>query len=51
MTHRIKDTARNNTVWGAVGYLLLMIAVVLLNGCASVPGNQVADQVAPMTPE
>lgn len=51
MTQRINNTARNNTVWVAVGYLLLMIAVVLLNGCASVPGNQVADQVAPMTPE
>ena len=51
MIHRTRGTTQKNTVWVAVGYLLLMMAVVLLNGCASVPGNQVADQVAPMTPE
>ena len=34
-----------------LGCLLIIGAAVLLNGCASVPGRQVADQVAPLTPE
>ena len=32
-------------------YLLILIAAALLNGCATIPGKQVGDQVAPLTPE
>merc|ERR1711879_409674 len=32
---------------GAVAYWL--IVVMMISGCASIPGNQVADQVRPMT--
>ena len=34
-----------------VGYMLIILGVAFLNGCASVPGKQVADGVAPLTPE
>ena len=33
------------------GYILLLLALLLLNSCARVPGTQVHDQVAPLTPE
>lgn len=32
-------------------YLLILIAAALINGCATIPGKQVGDQVAPLTPE
>lgn len=32
-------------------YLLIGMAVLMINGCAAPPGKQVGDQVAPLTPE
>ncbi|NNK14985.1 MAG: hypothetical protein HKP52_12170, partial [Desulfofustis sp.] len=51
MSHRNKVATRKKSPWGAVGYVLALIAVAVINGCATVPGTQVADQVAPLTPE
>ncbi|NNK55857.1 MAG: hypothetical protein HKP44_00930 [Desulfofustis sp.] len=51
MSHQNKVATRKKSPWGAVGYVLALIAVAVINGCATVPGTQVADQVAPLTPE
>ncbi|MBT8353703.1 MAG: hypothetical protein KJO60_04210, partial [Desulfofustis sp.] len=51
MSHQNKVATRKKSPWGAVGYVLALIAVAVINGCATVPGIQVADQVAPLTPE
>lgn len=32
-------------------YLLIMITALMVNGCASIPGQQVHDQVRPLTPD
>ena len=34
-----------------MAYSLVALIAALLNGCASIPGKQVSDQVAPLTPE
>lgn len=52
MRHRMKgDMGRERTLLVIVGYMLIILGVAFLNGCASVPGKQVADGVAPLTPE
>ncbi len=33
------------------GYLLAAIIVLTLSGCATIPGKQVNEQVAPLTPD
>ncbi|MGI9537405.1 MAG: hypothetical protein ACR2PB_10055 [Desulfocapsaceae bacterium] len=48
-TYRNKD--RNRPPLVMMIYLLIMVTAVLINGCASIPGKQVSDQVAPLTPE
>ena len=52
MRHRMQgDMGREGTLLVIVGYMLIILGVAFLNGCASVPGKQVADGVAPLTPE
>ena len=52
MRHRMKgDMGRERTLLVIIGYMLIILGVAFLNGCASVPGKQVADGVAPLTPE
>ena len=52
MRHRMQgDMGRERTLLVIVGYMLIILGVAFLNGCASVPGKQVADGVAPLTPE
>ncbi len=47
-SYRDKDLVRPPSV---LVYLLIMVAAALINGCATIPGKQVGDQVAPLTPE
>lgn len=47
-SHRDKDLVSPPSM---LVYLLILIAAALINGCATIPGKQVGDQVAPLTPE
>ena len=49
-TYRDKDSYRRPFVT-IMAYVLILSAAALINGCASIPGKQVNDQVAPLTPE
>ena len=52
MRHHIyRVRQRQRFLLAMLGYALVIFAAALMNGCASVPGKQVADQVAPLTPE